>query len=134
MNSDNRKDVIKLIEKTIGYAYPLRWVDEKTSHGDFEGREFAMDVFRIPLAKQLEFLSQIRPIRDKIEELTGGNCLFIFHSPEATNKYYSHLFSVTKGIRISNSATIKIPFPDNGGTECKPEISGSAYLKLGEAA
>lgn len=135
MTPDIRNEVLQLIGEVISYAYPLRWVDEKTTAGDFDGRELAIDVFFIPTTEQIDFLSQIRSIRGLIREKTGHRCIFIFHSPEATMAYYSHLFPVTRGIRLVKGAGIKLPLPNPGGTGSKPVFSSTEiYLDLKVAA
>ncbi|HEY4706781.1 MAG TPA: hypothetical protein VII64_04915 [Thermodesulfobacteriota bacterium] len=115
--------IIYLIEESTNYRYPLRWADEKTTLGDFDGREFSIDVFRIPISEQLTFLKSIRIIREEIRKIIGSRCLFIFHSPEATEQYYSHLFSIMKGACLEYNEPIKLPLPDITGTECKPIFS-----------
>jgi len=122
MNLKIRNEILSLLEKSINYSYPIRWTDEKTTLGDFDGREFSIDVFNIPVSAQLDFLSQIREIRKKISEMIGSRCFFIFHTPAATKKHYSHLFPVTKGICIEDN-TLKLSIPDITGTQCTPEIS-----------
>lgn len=137
MTLESRKKIIDLIEKKINYEYPLRWADEKTTLGDFDGREFTIDVFRIPISKQIDFLSAIRPIRNEITSIAGNRCLFIFHTPIATDKYYFHLFPITKGILLENNRTMKLPLPNIGGTEGSPIISDTTtgiYIKYGAAA
>lgn len=135
MTSDIRNEVLQLIGKVINYAYPLRWVDGKTTAGDFDGRELAIDVFFIPTAEQINFLAQIRPVRGLIRNMTGHRCIFIFHSPEATVAYYSHFFPVTHGIRLVKGEGIKLPLPNPGGTESNPTFSGTPiYSDLKVAA
>ncbi len=134
MTRKTRTEVLRLIEKVTNYLYPLRWVDEKTTTGDFDGREVAIDVFLIPTANQVDFLTQIRPIRGLIREMTGHRCIFIFHSPEATIAYYSHLFPVTRGLHLVRGGGIKLPLPVLYGTEGRPVIIGSPQFYLKEAA
>lgn len=135
MTPDIQNEVLQLIGKVTNYAYPLRWVDEKTTVGDFDGRELSIDVFFIPTAKQINFLSQIRSIRGLIREKTGHRCIFIFHSPEAAVAHYSHLFPVTRGIRLVKGEGIKLSLPNPGGTESNPTFSGTPiYSDLKVAA
>ena len=135
MTPDKRNEVLQLIGKATNYVYPLRWVDEKTTVGDFDGREVAIDVFLVPTAEQINFLSKIRSIRGVLREITGHRCIFIFHSPEATAVHYSHLFPITRGVRIVGGKGIGFPLPGAGGTESKPVFSGTPiYSDLKEAA
>ncbi len=125
-----RTKVLYLIEKATNYLYLLHWVDEKTTAGDFEGREAAIDVFFIPSSEQIDFLVRIRPIRGLIREMTGHRCMFIFHSPEATITHYSHLFPVTRGVPLVKGGGIKLPLPSPGGTESKPVIISSPQYDI----
>jgi hypothetical protein len=133
MKPELRNEILSMIEKQINYAYPLRWADEKTTMGDFDGRELTIDVFFIPSFEQINFLSRIRPIRNRIHELSGSRSLFVFHSPEATKLHYSHLFPVTCGIKLVRGE-IRFPIPAPGGAENGPEIIGSLEYDLREAA
>src|SRR3989304_5894521 len=135
MKPETRIEIIRLIENAINYAYSLRWVDEKTSLGDFDGREVAIDVFNIPVAEQIDFLVQIRQVRNKIREMIGHRCIFIFHSPESTRMHYANLFPITQGVHLEAGGSICIPLPGPGGTGIRPVLSGDAiYFKLRKAA
>ncbi|HAO94065.1 MAG: hypothetical protein A2X93_08965 [Deltaproteobacteria bacterium GWC2_56_8] len=132
MRHEIKKEIINLIEQQTGFKYPIRWVDEKTTRGDFDGRESSIDVFYIPFSEEDEFLTLIEPIRNRIRELIGNRGLFIFHSPEATDKYYSHLFPITKGIIVENGF---IKFPEISETEGSTEIIGARInIKYWKAA
>lgn len=135
MKPDKRIEIIRLIENATNYVYPLRWVDEKTSLGDFDGREVAIDVFNIPVNEQIDFLTQLRQVRNKIREMIGHRCVFIFHSPESTMMHYANLFPITQGVHLEAGSSIRIPLPDPGGTGIRPVLSGDTiYLKLRKAA
>ena len=135
MKPKTRIEIIRLIEYATIYAYPLRWVDEKTSLGDFDGREVAIDVFNIPVAEQIDFLTQLRQVRNKIREMIGHRCIFIFHSPESTRMHYANLFPMTQGVHLEAGSSIRIPLPEPGGTGIRPVLSGDTiYFKLRKAA
>lgn len=87
----NKQEALDLIKQTTENKYPMRWVDEQTSVGDFEGREAAVDVFNFEFEDSIKFLGIVRDIRPKLKELLGSTCIFIFHSAEATKTHYSHL-------------------------------------------
>ena len=80
MTLKTRNEVLHLIEKATNYLYLLRWVDEKTTTGDFDGREVTIDVFFIPTANQADFLAQIRPIRGRWL-VTAVSLYFIHQEP-----------------------------------------------------
>jgi len=135
MKPEIRIEIIRLIENAVNYDYPLRWVDEETSLGDFDGREVAIDVFNIHVAEQVDFLTRIRQVRNKIRELIGHRCVFIFHSPDATRIHYPNLFPVTQGVHLEAGSSIHIPLPEPGGTGIRPVLSGDTiYLVLRRAA
>src|SRR4030067_695431 len=100
-------EIIRLIENATNYDYPLRWVDEETSLGDFDGREVAIDVFNIHVAEQIDFLTLIRQVRDKIREMIGHRGVFIFHSPEATRMHYANLFPMTRGVLLEAGSSLR---------------------------
>lgn len=131
-----RVEVIRLIEKMTDFSYPVRWADEKTTLGDFEGREFTIDVFRISPKDYRSFLATVEPVRERIKELVGDRCFFVFHTPEATEQHYSHLFPVTKNIFIEGNGTIRLSLPSIGGTDGMPVIEAETGIRipLGEAA
>ena len=135
MKSETRIEIIRLVENATNYVYPLRWVDEETSSGDFDGREVAIDVFNIPVTEQIAFLTQIRQVRNIIREMIGHRCIFIFHSPESTRMHYANLFPITQGVHLEAGSSIHIPLPDPGGTGIRPVLSGDTIcLKLRKAA
>ncbi|MBI5886171.1 MAG: hypothetical protein HZB85_06275 [Deltaproteobacteria bacterium] len=133
MNADMRFGTIRLLEEAIGFTYPLRWVDEKTSIGEFDGRDFAIDVFNISLAEQLNFLARIRDLRDKIHEMIGSRCLFIFHSPEATKRHYAHIFPRLEGVCIEKERVHVLLF-SSVESYCGIEINDTIYIPLKVAA
>lgn len=85
MNQTARNEALALVQEKFGDRYPIRWT---TSRGDFSGREVTFDVFNIPVSKYKDFLREARPIREKLEELVGSRCIFVFHTPEATKEHY----------------------------------------------
>ena len=86
-----KSEALWLLLQAIQFEYPLRWVDERTNQGDFDGREVSIDVFNIAPRRQREFLQAIRDVRPRLQELVGSRCIFLFHSPEATLAHYSHV-------------------------------------------
>lgn len=135
MNPETRIEIIRLIEEATNFTYPLRWVDEETSSGDFDGREVAIDVFHIAVSEQIGFLAQIRQVRNKIREMISHRCIFIFHSIESTRMHYAKLFPITQGVHLGAGSSIYIPLPAPGGTGIRPVLSGDTiYLEMRKAA
>lgn len=128
-----RKEVLRLLEETIEFEYPMRWADEQTTMGDFDGREFTIDVFDIPLTEDLVFLAKIRDVRNRIYEMIGSRCLFIFHSPEATQKYYAHIFPRLDGVCIETEA-VCVPLYVADAVYSDIEINNTIHIQLKAAA
>lgn len=93
-----KKEVLRLIEEAINYSYPVRWADERTTLGSFDGRGSTIDVFCISVLEQSNFLVKMGAIRKQIKGMTGHRCIFIFHTLEDTATHYSHLISVAGGV------------------------------------
>jgi hypothetical protein len=68
--------------------YPVRWVDELTSKGDFDGREYALEFFSVPASEQSALRRRLRPVRKEAEDMLGRPIVLVFHTPEATAKHY----------------------------------------------
>ena len=78
----------------------MRWVDELTSRGDFEGREFAVDIFNVPTEQQEQIRRDLRSTRKAAQETLGKPIVLVFHTPEATAKHYRHVVETLS--RIEN--------------------------------
>lgn len=85
MNQAARDEALALVQAAFADRYPIRWT---CSRGDFSGREVTFDVFNIPVKEHLPFLREARPLREKLQELVGSRCIFVFHTPEATKEHY----------------------------------------------
>lgn len=73
---DSRAQALALLKEQFP-EHEFRWTDIR---GDFDGREFTIDVFGVPITAQLEFLKAARGIREVLLKLIGSRCLFIFRS------------------------------------------------------
>lgn len=93
ITEENRRLAIESFRKVLGPAYPARWVDGKTSKGDFPCRDVAVDVFNVPVNEQRKLLKSLREARDMVPTLLGSRCLFLFHTPEATEKHYKDILA-----------------------------------------
>ncbi len=87
----NRQLVLEAFRRALGTSYPARWVDGRTSMGDFSGRDEAVDIFNVPVEMQRELLRRLREARAQAKGLVGSECLFLFHTPEATEEHYKEL-------------------------------------------
>lgn len=75
---NNRDEALNLVKAQFP-KYEIRWTD---SRGDFNGREFAIDVFGVPFQQQKAFLRDFRVNREGVTKLLGGRPIFIFRSRE----------------------------------------------------
>ena len=127
----NREDLLHNLFIRTGLRYPLRWADDQTSLGDFDGRELAIDVFNIPSQEQRAFFHDLRSIRKELHSQLGHIVTFVFHTPEATAEYYSHLFSKISGAALQGSITIKL---SPGGLSEQTSVEGSLTIEMVDAA
>jgi len=82
---EKRKRALEAFRAVLGPEYPMCWT---VSKGDFSGREVAIDVFNVPVGMMMELLHRLRETRKKVQDFLGSDCLFIFHTPEATKEHY----------------------------------------------
>jgi len=87
--SARRASALALIRSSSPYA--ARWTDDRTCRGDFEGREYSIEFFDVPRAKQKELRRDLRQVRHIAEELLGRPIILIFHTPDATAKHYREI-------------------------------------------
>ncbi len=85
IEKERRDQALALVHEMFKDRYPIRWT---CSRGDFSGREVTFDVFNIPSDQNKPFLREVEPLRDKLKDLVGSRCVFVFHTPEATKEHY----------------------------------------------
>jgi len=127
----NRAEILRRLAMAIGFRYPLRWADERTTLGDYEGRDLTIEVFNIPSARQREFFRELRQHRRELQEILGRPVTFVFHTPQVTKQYYSHLFAEVHGAEITGALTIEL---EPGGVGERPEIQGQLRVAMDLAA
>ena len=127
----SRQRTLRRLALATRFEYPLRWADEQTTLGDYEGRDLTLEVFNIPSERQRAYYRKLRSIRHELREELGKRVTLVFHTPEATVRYYGHLFSALNGAEISG--TVTIPLSDGGVGE-RPVIEGPLRFQLGRAA
>lgn len=127
----NRDDLLRDLSVRTGLRYPLRWADNQTSLGDFDGRDLAIDVFNIPSQEQRAFFRHLRSSRKELHRQLGHTVTFVFHTPEATGEYYAHLFSNITGAALEGGITIKL---SPGGLSEQPSVQGPLTIEMADAA
>jgi hypothetical protein len=97
---EKRDEVLSLFRDALETKL-VRWTDELTSAGDFEGRDLTLEIFDIPVGEQRETHRRLRELRHRSEQILGSAILLVFHTPEATRSHYAGL--VETRARIAKS-------------------------------
>lgn len=128
-----REEVLQRLAVATGFRYPLRWADDRTTLGDYDGRDLTIEVFNISSNRQRAFFGELRQLRRELEDEFGRPVTFIFHTPEVTARHYAHLFAELRGAEITGILTIVLA---PGGVGEKPELAGHSplYVLLERAA
>ena len=87
MNSTQRERIMHLLSATVR-GRPVRWLDERTSRGDFDGRERTVEVFDVAAAEQRDFLHGLATVRARLDLIAGGRVTILLHTPEETSRLY----------------------------------------------
>ncbi len=88
MSESSARREIAIALMRASSPYPARWTDDRTCRGDFDGREYSVELFGVPSPNRKEVRRQLRQVRRVAEELLGRPIILIFHTPEATAKHY----------------------------------------------
>lgn len=73
----DRDEVLKMIKEVSPIECTFSWYD---GYGDFEGRDFTLDVYGLPLNKHLDFLRMTRDVREKIRDKYKRSLTCILHT------------------------------------------------------
>lgn len=87
MTADPKRSLLEEVQSIV--ARPVRWAGDAATPGDFEGREFTLEVFDVPSDEQMGMFSRLRGVRAKAHELLGQSIRIVFHTPEATTRHYA---------------------------------------------
>lgn len=68
---------------------PVRWADELTTLGDFDGRDCTLEVFDVPAEEEWELFRSLRTLRRRAAAELGRALTLIFHTPEETTRLYA---------------------------------------------
>lgn len=82
-------------------SYRPRWADHLTSAGDFEGRDFTLELFNVPLAEQRPLRRRLRAVLRQAEALLGSPLRLIFHTPVR----YGEALCTMAGVRTRRPAS-----------------------------
>lgn len=129
MNSGNRADTVRgavldLFRAHAGSHLP-RWADHVTSRGDFEGRDFTIELFNVPVHDQRALRRRLRDVIRQAETLLDRPLLLVFHTPEATATHYASVAggrienaSFDATVELSTRGDLSVPF----ATKVQPTI------------
>jgi hypothetical protein len=130
-----RAEVLRIFSEAAQPA-TVRWTDDRTSYGDFEGRERSIEVFNVPVSKQRTLHRELRNVRRRAAEILGGPVVVLFHSPEATRRHYQWVLRpealITTSTLISALA-LRVTSGDLAGP-FQTQIDGPPTIVLKRAA
>lgn len=84
----DREAILELFREALP-KHPVVWTSSRTSLGDFEGRDFTLEVFDVPWTEKRALLGDLLPQRTRAENVFGRPVQLLFHTPEATDAHYS---------------------------------------------
>lgn len=84
------KDRTEILERVrlLAGGRPVRWVDEKTCAGDFDGRDWTVEIFDVARADRLLLREQLWELFDAVRMRTGNAMSLITHTPDNTTSFY----------------------------------------------
>jgi len=85
----SERDFILERVSSIADGKPTRWCDERTSLGDFDGREWALELFDVPSEQQRELHARLWRLSRLVWQQFHKPLTFIFHTPAETDRLYS---------------------------------------------
>jgi hypothetical protein len=85
----NEREEIRREVLRIAGGRPVRWTDERTSLGDFPGRDWALEVFDVPAAEYWDLHHRLSGLRWKFWDDHHRALTILFHTPEETTRLYS---------------------------------------------
>ena len=93
MTPGRRQEVLALfqeqVRRVLGADRPTRWVDARTTVGDFEGRDETIEVFDVESEKEWELFATLDSLATELETADSVRVGIVFHTPAATTEHYS---------------------------------------------
>jgi hypothetical protein len=83
-----RDAVLELLQRRAA-GRPVRWVDARTSAGDFDGREWTVEVFDVAKDDRLALREALWDLFMEVRKRTGKPVSLLTHTPEDTSTYYA---------------------------------------------
>jgi hypothetical protein len=85
----SERHAILEVVRRLASNRPVRWVDQKTSAGDFDGREWTIEVFDVAKSERLALREKLWDLLVAVRKHTGKPMSLITHTPEDTSSYYA---------------------------------------------
>ena len=83
----DRERILGRVSELAGNR-PVRWTDERTSQGDFEGRDWTVELFDVPAEEERSLLLRLIALKREIRASAGPALTFVTHTPENTTRFY----------------------------------------------
>ena len=84
----NEREFIRMRVSQVAGGHVTHWTDERTSIGDFDGRDWTLEIFDVPSSEQRELHARLWSLREVVRKSLGHSLTFIFHRPEETERLY----------------------------------------------
>lgn len=110
MNVDQRRELLDQFRSAT--SRPVRWAVEAPPQGDFEDRESTIEIFDVQDFDQQRTFATLGPLRRKARELLGRSVRVLFHTPQATTRYYADVRP--PGYRVPLTIVLSTPVRRRG--------------------
>src|SRR5256885_7988780 len=84
----NERDMMRELAEQKSGGFVTRWTDERTSTGDFDGRDWTLELFDVPVGEQRSAHARLWELGKMVRNSLGHSLTFIFHRPEETERLY----------------------------------------------
>jgi hypothetical protein len=85
----SERDAILEVVRRLASNRPARWVDKKTSAGDFDGRDWTIEVFDVANIDCLALRETLWDLFTAVRKHTGKPMSLVTHTPEDTSSFYA---------------------------------------------
>ncbi|MBI5480559.1 MAG: hypothetical protein HY906_17005 [Deltaproteobacteria bacterium] len=85
----SERDAVLEVVRRLADDRPVRWVDSRTSAGDFDGREWTIEVYDVAKADRRALREKLWDLFSKVRRYTGKPMSLVTHTPEDTNAFYA---------------------------------------------
>lgn len=82
------RDAILVVAQRLVGGRPVRWVDKETSTGDFDGREWTLEVFDVAGSDRIELRKKLWDLFGLVRRHTGQSMSLVTHTREDTSAFY----------------------------------------------